>query len=78
MLGFGDANVPTSPTAVERPTDEPATEEEKLIMAAKPHRRVQGSALWMNLTCRPDLCFLVHQTGRRAADPRPVDWKFRC
>lgn len=74
MLGFGSASISNSPTAVERPTDEPATEEQKVIMAAKPYRRVQGSALWMNLTCPPDLCFAVHQTGRRAADPRPVDW----
>jgi hypothetical protein len=62
------------PTTASRPPDEPATEEEKSLMATVPYRHAQGVGFWLTLTTRLGLCFAVHQTGQRSADPRPVDW----
>jgi hypothetical protein len=74
LMGFGGASVSNTPTVAFRLTDEPATEEERGNMIDVPFRQQQGVALWCGLTCRADLCFAVHQTGRRSADPRPTDW----
>jgi hypothetical protein len=74
LMGFGGASASNTPTTMSRVLDEPATEEEKIVMADVPFRKLQGVCLWLTLTSRLELCFAAHQTGRRSADPRPVDW----
>jgi hypothetical protein len=74
LWGFGGASVSKAPTTTERLSEVPATPEEKQLMVDKPCRSLVGVCLWLNLTCCKDVGFAVHQTGRRAADPRPPDW----
>jgi hypothetical protein len=73
LMGFGGASVSNTPTTMSRVPDEPTTEEEKIVMADVPFRKLQGICLWLTLTFRLELCFAAHQTGRRSADPRPID-----
>ena len=73
LWGFGNSGVSKAPTSTERLSEVPATQEEKQLMMHKPYRNLVGVCLWLNLTCRKDIIFAVHQVGRRAADPKPQD-----
>jgi hypothetical protein len=52
----------------------PSTEEEKLDMSNLPYREAVGCLLYLSITCRPDISFVVSQVAKFCQNPGRAHW----
>jgi len=75
-LGMAKCNPTRAPGPEVLPSadDCPATEEEKQEMTTVPYRKAIGMLMYLSVSSRPDLSFMVHRMARYVSNPGMAHW----